>query len=38
MEATGTYVWEIWLCLGVRRVNHWMVDIKLVFHVAVTFP
>jgi hypothetical protein len=31
MEATGTYVWEIRLCFGVRRVSHWMVEIKLLF-------
>jgi hypothetical protein len=31
MEAMGTYVRETWLCFRVRRVSHWMVEIKLLF-------
>jgi hypothetical protein len=31
MEATGMYVKEIWLCFGVKRVKHWMVEFILLF-------
>jgi hypothetical protein len=31
MEATDMYVRVIQLCSCVRRVSHWMVEIKLLF-------
>jgi hypothetical protein len=38
MEAMGTKCKGDMARIGVRRVSHGMVEIKLVFQVAVSFP